>query len=1257
MVSKKILIIEDETEETSYIKKMLKSFGYDVNSIELNCDEAVLKTQKIQSDLILINIVLREKFTGTNTFKQIKELKIPVIFLTTDSDDEVVGRVKQTEHYGYLVNLYDPVDLKNTIEFALLRHTKDKNLKRRDKFRRIFENFQGAYLRADNNGTITMASTSAASMFGYSSSEDMIGKSVLSIYRTPDARKIMLEKLNKHSKVEDFQFEGIKKDGTTFWLSLNSQPYYENEKTYGVESFLRDLNNAEESEKKVEKLYKLYSTLSHVNQTVTKLTDQESFFKTLCNICVEYGKFKMAWVGLINEKTGQVIPVEYSGKELGYLDSLDVNINIKHSPSSMAVNTKKLVLIKDFKADLKMELVGEALKRDYNSMAVIPIIIKTQVIAMLYIYSDDANFFTDDELDILREISMDISYAITTIHTKNQNKLLSKTFIETEESYKELVDNTFLAIYKTNLEGDILFANQAMADFFGYKSAQELSHINIKDLYKNPEDRKKLVDRLLIEGSITLHEVEMVTNTGTINNILISANLFGDVILWMMMNINPLKEVETELKNSEKKFRALVENASDALLVHRFNGEFVDVNKKACESLGYTRDELLQMNVEDIDKDYDITKAQKEWKRIKLGTPHTIISHQIKKDGSTFPVEISFAPVYIDGEILYMALCRDITQRIKSEKELKASEEKYRSLFDHSMDAIILSIANNKITDVNKAAEELFGYKKKEFVKLNRKELLDPDETSLDNLIKHRDKKNFFKGELELRKKNGDKFTAEVLSSLYLDSAGNKMSVIQIKDITPRKIAEKIIIKSENRYRKVGKLISDYAFSSVQNDEGVYKLDWITESFYNLVGYNREEIFQHKNWSFMIHPDDREAVMNELYSIKPGMKRVFNFRIISKDEKLIWLDYYIECVQDEDKLRLYGAAKDITEVRNAVNELKLNEEKLKAIINNSNDLIRILDKNFNIVFDSPSSTRILGYPEGSMIGTNPLKLIHPDDVDQVKSHFKEVFNTENQLDPAEFRVLMADGTYLPVESTAQNMFDVPSVGGIVVTTHPIKQRKDMENAIKASLNEKEILLKEIHHRVKNNMQIILSLLNLQKGYMKDTEAINVLQESHNRVRTMAIIHEKLYQSKDLMHIDIQDYIEQLAHDILYSYSVTNIKQSLDIKNTKINIETALPCGLIVSELISNSIKYAFPNKNSNNEMKISLNKINEVFELIVSDNGVGLPLNFDYKNTESLGLQLVNNLVDQLDGEIELDKTHGTEFKIYFKELPYTARI
>lgn len=223
----------------------------------------------------------------------------------------------------------------------------------------------------------------------------------------------------------------------------------------------------------------------------------------------------------------------------------------------------------------------------------------------------------------------------------------------------------------------------------------------------------------------------------------------------------------------------------------------------------------------------------------------------------------------------------------------------------------------------------------------------------------------------------------------------------------------------------------------------------------------------------------------------------------------------------------------------------------------------------------------------------------------------------------------------------------------------ITERKKSEDKIKASLKEKEVLLQEIHHRVKNNMQIISSLLNLQTKYVGgDVVALDVLKESQNRVTSMAMIHEKLYQSHDFMHVEIGEYIEKLVGDLLYSYAVPEgqIVPLVEYDDIELNIETSIPCGLIISELVSNSLKYAFPDGKTG-EIAISLRNHEGGYLLVISDNGVGLPENLEFTRTDSLGLELVNNLVDQVDGTIELDKNYGTKFIIKLRELEYKKRI
>ena len=221
------------------------------------------------------------------------------------------------------------------------------------------------------------------------------------------------------------------------------------------------------------------------------------------------------------------------------------------------------------------------------------------------------------------------------------------------------------------------------------------------------------------------------------------------------------------------------------------------------------------------------------------------------------------------------------------------------------------------------------------------------------------------------------------------------------------------------------------------------------------------------------------------------------------------------------------------------------------------------------------------------------------------------------------------------------------------------ERKRMEEQIKASLREKEMLLREIHHRVKNNMQLISSLLRLQSGYIKDKKYIEMLKESQNRIRSMAFIHEKLYQSKDLANIDFNGYIKNLADDLFRSYGASiSIALKTDIEGVSLEIDTAIPCGLIINELVSNSLKHAFP-EDREGEIKIALRRTdrNEV-ELVVSDDGIGIPEDLDFRNTESLGLQLVTSLAEsQLQGKTELNRAKGTEFRIKFKERKWREDI
>jgi two-component sensor histidine kinase len=213
----------------------------------------------------------------------------------------------------------------------------------------------------------------------------------------------------------------------------------------------------------------------------------------------------------------------------------------------------------------------------------------------------------------------------------------------------------------------------------------------------------------------------------------------------------------------------------------------------------------------------------------------------------------------------------------------------------------------------------------------------------------------------------------------------------------------------------------------------------------------------------------------------------------------------------------------------------------------------------------------------------------------------------------------------------------------------IKAREGTEARLRGALKEKEVLLKEVHHRVKNNLQIISSLLEMQSGHVRHQRIGRILRESQNRVRAMALIHEKLYQCDDLETIDLAAYLRTLALHLIRSYQIDRDAIRLEIVGDRepLSVEKAVPCGLIVNELFSNSLKHAFPN-GMTGVTRLEHYREGDRVVLSVADTGVGFPPTLDYRNTDSLGLQLVNLLTSQLDGRIELQREQGTRFTLQF---------
>ena len=398
--------------------------------------------------------------------------------------------------------------------------------------------------------------------------------------------------------------------------------------------------------------------------------------------------------------------------------------------------------------------------------------------------------------------------------------------------------------------------------------------------------------------------------------------------------------------------------------------------------------------------------------------------------------------------------------------------------------------------------------------------------------------------------------------------------------------------------------------------------------------------------------------------IKPiESENEIEYRIVRPDGEIRWIRDRAFPIRNQvgQVYRIVGIAEDISEGKQAEKAIRESEERFRQLAENIQDSFWLLSAEFtDLLYLSPAYEQIWGRSREELYADPLIMLewVHPEDRHLLQEAMTRVLQGESTS--TEYRILLPDGTIrwvcdraFPIYDESGKIYRIAGIG------EDISDRKCTEARIQAALREKEVLLKEIHHRVKNNMQVISSLLQLQAQYIEDEPTLVLFEESQTRIHSMALIHEQLYQSEHLDRIDLPPYVQNLVGNLYQSFGCGNtaIQFNLNLDPIYLNIETAIPCGLIINELVSNSLKYAFA-QSLVGEINIDFHKINyQEFQLIIQDNGGGFPPGFDVENAETLGLRLVRMLAYQLEATIAIDSQCGTCYNIIFKELNYRQRI
>jgi PAS domain S-box-containing protein len=332
-------------------------------------------------------------------------------------------------------------------------------------------------------------------------------------------------------------------------------------------------------------------------------------------------------------------------------------------------------------------------------------------------------------------------------------------------------------------------------------------------------------------------------------------------------------------------------------------------------------------------------------------------------------------------------------------------------------------------------------------------------------------------------------------------------------------------------------------------------------------------------------------------------------------------------------------------------EKNLELETLSLVASRTDNAVLMASPDSRVEWINDGFVRITGLPRETLIGKRLSDInVYPEIEKEVS---EAITNRHSRI--FESNVHLSSGKDIWLSSTLTPVFDeFQHLKKIVLVDTDITGIKKLQQQIEASLKEKDVLIKEIHHRVKNNLQIIISLLNLQSGYLKDEFTLKAVKDGQNRVRSMALVHEKFYQAEELSEINFNEYLEKLCHYLYQSYGDKTDRIELTVTGDKVGLDmdTAMPCGLLVNEIVSNSYKYAFP-PGMNGFINLSLTKTTGKVGLKVHDSGIGLPNEFTMETAESLGMQLIQALTSQLDGELTISKDNGTTFEITF---PYPKK-
>jgi PAS domain S-box-containing protein len=1229
-----VSIDEKGNRNLTYVSAAIK------NVLGYTADEYITE---IKSGRIIERIHTDDLPEVMNAGKKLNQLKEPVSmiyrFLSDDKgyiwiEERVYPKLDSKGRHYANIGISSDVTLRVNNEMQLKQSE--------ERYRSMVERNLAGFYRMDMQNVLLDCNDSFARIMGVQIREDIIGKKINDVYADSTDKNSFIQLLKEKNFVLNHESKIQLQNGKQIWLLENvSLIRTQNDKPLFIEGTIFDITEMKEAEQRIRSVQEnLQMVIDNIDSVVYSLDIDEDGNKHFHFVGPQIEQI----IGLTRE---EYIDYVKSGKISELFHPEDISSVLKEVEN----------LKKDKQAGVFTYRFWSESNKEFRWLEE----------SMFPQFDASGRLYRN--FGVVRDIS--------------DKKKYEDVLKESEKNYRILFERNLAGVFKTTRTGRMIDCNDAFVKIFRYSGKSEILETSSRDFYFNDADRQEYIDLLLKQGMISNMELKYKRKDGTPIWALLNVTLLEDneTLVGTLIDISDLKLAEEKLLESKKSYEDLVDGSPYGIILHQ-EGDVLFANKASFAIVGLNRKMFGEgkFSIYDFLLPEYVAESKERRNQVLKGEDVPFIRIRIRNVmGNILDVETKSQLVIYEGKKVIQTTLKDITVELELEKEklrAEVAEQSNRLLEEEihqhkhtqaaliriqqflegiigsSIDMIMASGVDDKISMINSSALRCFGYDEEELIGMNPSRLY-ADANEFLRVQTALEKDGVFSGEITNLRKNGETFISYISASLIRDTQGNVIGSMGVsRDITEIIEAEKIV---EEQNAKIKAIFENSSNMIMWTMDDQWRVTSFNKKFAEAISnYSGKDLQQGIEFFKLI---DGLTATEFVPQLKDSFKLAFDGKANETEGRLIqigehdsWFELFLNPILlDSGGIEeISCVAYDISEKKRAQLELKVSEERYAAMVRALPDLIFRMDVNGNyldVIFKDPAE---LAVPPEEIIGKKVTDHFPGELGDNFLRTIRDCVSTGN-VKHIEYSIPL--GGHIHHYEARYSRINEHEVQVVI---RDITEKKGTENELLQSLKEKEILLKEVHHRVKNNLQVISSILNLQSSYVRDENTLQILRESQNRIKSMSFIHESLYQTKMFSSVNFSEYIYDLSKNLVHSYQVYGELVELEFRlgDILLNLDQSIPCGLIVNEIVSNALKYAFPGGRKG-RIRIALMEEGNRVTLSVEDNGVGLPEGFDLENTETLGVQLVSTLVEQIDGKMTLKSTpgKGTEYLITFEKI------